>query len=426
MGDLMKKLFLFIFSFLCLFLVNIKAQYYTGVENTSLKNETTINETTLKEENKTEKETENNNSENSSQVDLAKNAKSAILIEVSTGKILYSKDKDAKRSPASMTKIMTLLLAMEQIEKGNIKLDDMVRISKNASSMGGTQIFVEEGSSVKVETLLKGIGIASANDAAVAMAEYIGGTEENFVKMMNDRAKELGCKNTNFKNPHGLDEDGHYTTAYDLSLIAKELVKYPLALKITSTYEDYIEVSGENHWLVNTNTLVRFYNGIDGLKTGYTDNAKYCLTATMEKNNMRLLSIVMGEDEKEKRNEDTISMMEYGFSMYGSQLILSKDKFSETMVIDNAYNREVKYYLDKDVSIIADKNAKDVKYDIKKEFYDVKAPIKKNDKIGKLTLTYDGNTYEYDLIVKEDIKKASFMKVFSNLLSDIISGVKLK
>ncbi len=421
MGDLMKKLFLFIFSFLCLFLITIKAQYYTGDENVNSNiDNNTMNDVTYENNDKTD------NKNTTNQVDLAKNAASAILIEVSTGKILYSKDKDAKRSPASMTKIMTLLLAMEQIEKGNIKLDDMVRISKNAASMGGTQIFVEEGSSVKVETLLKGIGIASANDAAVAMAEYIGGTEENFVKMMNDKAKELGCKNTNFKNPHGLDEEGHYTTAYDLSLIARELVKYPLALKITSTYEDYIEVSGENHWLVNTNTLVRFYSGIDGLKTGYTDNAKYCLTATMEKNNMRLLSIVMGESEKEKRNEDTISMMEYGFSMYGSQNILNKDKFVETMVIDNAYNREVKYYLDKDVNIIADKNAKEIKYDIKKEFYNVKAPLKKNDKIGKLILTYDGNTYEYDLIVKEDIKESSFMKVFSNLLSDIISGVKLK
>ena len=421
MGDLMKKLFLFIFSFLCLFLITIKAQYYTGDENVNSNiDNNTMNDVTYENNDKTD------NKNTTNQVDLAKNAASAILIEVSTGKILYSKDKDAKRSPASMTKIMTLLLAMEQIEKGNIKLDDMVRISKNAASMGGTQIFVEEGSSVKVETLLKGIGIASANDAAVAMAEYIGGTEENFVKMMNDKAKELGCKNTNFKNPHGLDEEGHYTTAYDLSLIARELVKYPLALKITSTYEDYIEVSGENHWLVNTNTLVRFYSGIDGLKTGYTDNAKYCLTATMEKKNMRLLSIVMGESEKEKRNEDTISMMEYGFSMYGSQNILNKDKFVETMVIDNAYNREVKYYLDKDVNIIADKNAKEIKYDIKKEFYNVKAPLKKNDKIGKLILTYDGNTYEYDLIVKEDIKESSFMKVFSNLLSDIISGVKLK
>ena len=360
------------------------------------------------------------------EIDLAKNAKSAILVETTTGKIIYEKNKDEKRSPASMTKMMTLLLTMESLENGNIKLEDEVNISKNASSMGGTQIFIEEGSKVKLETLIKGIGIASANDAAVAVAEYVGGTLDNFVKMMNDKAKELGCKNTSFKNPHGLDEEGHYTTAYDLSLVARELLKYPYVLKITSTYEDYIEVSGENHWLVNTNKLIRFYSGIDGLKTGYTDKALYCLTATMEKNNMRLVSIVMGEDSKESRNTDTISMMEYGFSMYGSESIIKKDKFEESMIIDNAMNREVKYYLDKDVNIIVNKNVKDVKYDIEKELYDVKAPLKKNEKVGNLKLKYDGKTYNYDLIVKEDIKKNSYFKVFNNLLSDIISGVRLK
>ncbi len=360
------------------------------------------------------------------EIDLAKNAKSAILVETTTGKIIYEKNKDEKRSPASMTKMMTLLLTMESLENGNIKLEDEVNISKNASSMGGTQIFIEEGSKVKLETLIKGIGIASANDAAVAVAEYVGGTLDNFVKMMNDKAKELGCKNTSFKNPHGLDEEGHYTTAYDLSLVARELLKYPYVLKITSTYEDYIEVSGENHWLVNTNKLIRFYSGIDGLKTGYTDKALYCLTATMEKNSMRLVSIVMGEDSKESRNTDTISMMEYGFSMYGSESIIKKDKFEESMIIDNAMNREVKYYLDKDVNIIVNKNVKDVKYDIEKELYDVKAPLKKNEKVGNLKLKYDGKTYNYDLIVKEDIKKNSYFKVFNNLLSDIISGVRLK
>ena len=361
-----------------------------------------------------------------SEIDLAKNAKSAILVESSTGKIIYEKNKDEKRSPASMTKIMTLLLTMEKLEDETISLDDKVRVSKNAASMGGTQIFIEEGSLVDVRTLLKGIGIASANDAAVALAEYIGGTEENFVNMMNEKAKGLGCKNTNFKNPHGLDEDEHYTTAYDLSLIARELIKYPLALKITSTYEDYIEVSGENHWLVNTNKLIRFYAGMDGLKTGYTSKAGYCLTATMEKNNMRLLSVVMGEDDKDKRTSDTISMMEYGFSMYGSKTIIDKNKYEKTMIIDNAYDKEVKYYLKDDVNLIVNKNVKDVNYSINEYLYSLKAPLKKNDKVGELEVKYENNTYNYDLIVKEDIKKVSYMKTISNLLKDIMSGVKFK
>lgn len=359
-------------------------------------------------------------------VDLAKNSKTAILIENTTGKILYERNSNEKRSPASMTKIMTLLLAMESLEKGNITLKDKVNISKNASSMGGTQIFVEENTQVDVETLLKGIGIASANDAAVAMAEYIGGTKENFVDMMNKRAKELGCKNTSFKNPHGLDEEGHYTTAYDMSLMAKELIKYPLALKITSTYEDYIDVSGENHWLVNTNKLVRFYSGIDGLKTGYTDKAGYCLTATMEKNNMRLISVVMGSDTKDNRSTDTISMMEYGFSMYGSEIIIKSNEFEESMVVENADYREIKYYLEEDIKLIVDKNTRDVDYHIEKEIYDVKAPLKKNDVVGILKLKYKDNTYKYNLIVKEDIKKASYLKVFSNFMKDIISGVRIK
>lgn len=361
---------------------------------------------------------------NAETLDLAKNAKTAILVETSTGKILYDKEKDTKRSPASMTKIMTLLLAMEALEDGRINLQDKVHVSKNASGMGGTQIFVEEGSEVSVETLLKGIGIASANDAAVAIAEYIGGTEENFVQMMNEKAKSLGCKNTSFKNPHGLDEKDHYTTAYDLSLIARELIKYPYALKITSTYEDYIKVSGENHWLVNTNKLIRFYAGIDGLKTGYTDNAGYCLTATMEKNNMRLLTIVMGENTKDNRTSDTISMLEYGFANYGSEKVIDKNKFEETLIIDNAYNREVKYYLNDDVKLIANKSTKNVNYKIEKELYNLKAPLKKNTKVGVLKLKYDDKVYNYDLIIKEDVKKVTFMKLFNDLLSDIISGVK--
>ena len=384
MGDLMKKLFLFI----CLFLLFTKV--------------------------------------NAEIVDLAPHAKTAILVENTTGKILYEKGKDTKMSPASMTKIMTLLLTMEALESGKITLDDKVTISKKASGMGGTQIFVKEGSKVDVLTLIKGIAIASANDAAVAIAEYIGGTLDSFVAMMNEKANKLGCNNTSFKNPHGLDEKDHYTTAYDLSLIARELLKYPFALKITSTYEDYIKVSGENHWLVNTNKLIRFYTGIDGLKTGYTDNAGYCLTATMEKNNMRLISIVMKEDSKENRNNDTISMLEYGFANYGSENVLNKNKFKESMIIDNAYNRKVNYYLNSDVNIITNKGKKNVNYTIDKVLYNVKAPLKKNDKVGVIKLRYDGKVYNYDLIVKENVKRVTFGKLFNNIFYDIVSGFSFK
>lgn len=355
-------------------------------------------------------------------LNLAPNAQSAILIEQSTKKILYEKDMHTKRSPASMTKIMTLLLTMEAIESEKITYDTIVTVSKNASDMGGTQIFLEYGSNVDVLTLIKGISIASANDAAVAIAEKIAGSEENFVNMMNNKAKELGCKNTNFKNPHGLDEENHYTTAYDLSLIAIELLKHKEILKFTSTYEDYINVSGENHWLVNTNKLVRFYEGIDGLKTGYTDNAKYCLTATMKRNNMRLISIVMKEDTKENRNADTISMMEYGFSQYGVSTILNTEDVIGEINIDNSKNKIVKYYLKDDVNIITTKDNRNIDYKIDKEIYEIKAPIKKNNKIGELVLTYDNKKITYDLIVKENIDKSSFIDSLLHILKNIISG----
>ena len=356
------------------------------------------------------------------EVDLAKNAQSAILVETSTGEILYEKNIHEKRSPASMTKIMTLLLTMEAIEKEVITYDTIVTVSKRASDMGGTEIFLEYGSNVDVLTLIKGISIASANDAAVALAEKIGGSLENFVNMMNEKAKELGCTNTNFKNPHGLDEEEHYTTAYDLSLISRELIKHKDILKFTSTYEDYINVSGENHWLVNTNKLVRFYEGIDGLKTGYTNNAMYCLTATMKRNDMRLISIVMKEDTKENRNQDTINMMEYGFSQYGITTILNNDEKIGSINIDNSKNKIVDYYLEEDVNIITTKGNKNIDYKIDKEIFEVKAPLEKNTKIGKLVLTYNNNKYNYDLVVKDKIKKASFIDSLSYIFKNIISG----
>ena len=355
-------------------------------------------------------------------IGLAKNSETAILIEASTGKILFEKEKDKKMAPASMTKIMTMLLAMEAIENGKLNLDDDVLISKRAQSMGGTQIYVEAGSNVKVHDLLKGIGIASANDAAVAIAEKIGGTVENFVNIMNERARELGCKNTTFKNPHGLDEDGHLTTAYDMALMAKELVKHELAIKISSTFDEYITVSGENHWLVNTNKLVKFYKGIDGLKTGYTDKAGYCVTATMNKNNMRLISVVMKSNTKDNRSSDTIGMMEYGYSMYGSETILNKKDYSGTINIKGSEKRNYNYYLDNDIKIIVDKDRKDIKYTTEVKLNDIKAPIEKGSKVGELILKYDNNTYTYDLVIHDEVKKATYFKIFFTNLKDVVTG----
>lgn len=350
-------------------------------------------------------------------------SESGIIMEASTGKILFDKNMDEQKSPASMTKIMTMLLTVEAIESGKISLEDEVNISANASKMGGSQVYLEENSTATVDMLLKSIAIGSANDASVAVAEKIGGTESNFVNMMNKRAKELGAVNTTFKNPHGLDEEGHLTTAHDLALIARELIKHEEILKLTSTYETTItHKNGKSLWLVNTNKLIKFYNGLDGLKTGFTDNAGYCLTGTMLRNDMRLITVTMKAPTKEDRNTDTINLMEYAYSMYYKSTLIKKDKKIGDMFIDNAKKRKVSYYLKEDASVILDKDVRNIKYNYSVKLNNVKAPLKKNDVVGTLTLHLNNQDINYNLIVKENIKKSNYFVRLSNYLKDIING----
>jgi D-alanyl-D-alanine carboxypeptidase (penicillin-binding protein 5/6) len=350
-------------------------------------------------------------------------SESGIIMEASTGKILFDKNMDEQKSPASMTKIMTMLLTVEAIESGKISLEDEVNISANASKMGGSQVYLEENSTATVEMLLKSIAIGSANDASVAVAEKIGGTESNFVNMMNKRAKELGAVNTTFKNPHGLDEEGHLTTAHDLALIARELIKHKEILKLTSTYETTItHKNGKSLWLVNTNKLIKFYNGLDGLKTGFTDNAGYCLTGTMLRNDMRLITVTMKAPTKEDRNTDTINLMEYAYSMYYKSTLIKKDKKIGDMFIDNAKKRKVSYYLKEDASVILDKDVRNIKYNYSVKLNSVKAPLKKNDVVGTLTLHLNNQDINYNLIVKENIKKSNYFVRLNNYLKDIING----
>lgn len=350
-------------------------------------------------------------------------SESGIIMEASTGKILFDKNMDEQKSHASMTKIMTMLLTVEAIESGIISLEDEVNISANASKMGGSQVYLEENSTATVEMLLKSIAIGSANDASVAVAEKIGGTESNFVNMMNKRAKELGAVNTTFKNPHGLDEEGHLTTAHDLALIARELIKHEEILKLTSTYETTItHKNGKSLWLVNTNKLIKFYNGLDGLKTGFTDNAGYCLTGTMLRNDMRLITVTMKAPTKEDRNTDTINLMEYAYSMYYKSTLIKKDKKIGDMFIDNAKKRKISYYLKEDASVILDKDVRNIKYNYSVKLNNVKAPLKKNDVVGTLTLHLNNQDINYNLIVKENIKKSNYFVRLNNYLKDIING----
>lgn len=253
-------------------------------------------------------------------------ARSAILMEVSTGKIIYEKNSNEKFAPASVTKVMTMLLTMEHIDSGKIKFDDKVTVSENAKKMGGSSMLLDTGEVRTVEDLIKGIGIASGNDAAVAMAEYLGGSESNFVDMMNDRAKELGMVNTTFKNCTGLPVDGHISTAYDISIMSRELLKHPDILKYTSTYMETISEGRKTPIeLVNHNKLVRFFQGCDGLKTGFTNEAKYCISATAVKDGVRVLSVIMGAPTYKIRNRDASMLMNYGFSKFESKKLCDKD-----------------------------------------------------------------------------------------------------
>ena len=357
-------------------------------------------------------------------VDLAPNATSAIIIEASTGTIIYNKNEHEKLAPASMTKMMGLLLIMEQIEKGNLKWDEKVTASANASSMGGSQIFLETGEQMTVEELVKGISIASGNDAMVAMAERIAGTEEAFVELMNKKASELGLKNTNFKNCTGLDTENHYSSANDMALIAKELVKHDKILEFSGTYEDYIrEGTDKSFWLVNTNKLVRFYQGVDGLKTGYTTTAGYCLTATAKKDGMRIITVVMNEPDSATRNSETTAMLDYGFNMYGMEQLLNKDNVLGKIKVDLGEKEYVEVVPKEEVNILNNKNSnkRNVTYNV--ELNNVKAPIAVGDTVGKINVIENNKTImTVDVTVKEDVDKANIFISYLRNLKNIVSG----
>ena len=355
------------------------------------------------------------------ETDLAPTAKSAILIEKSTGKVLFEKNSKEKLPPASMTKLASMLIVMEEIDKGNLKLTDQVTISENAAKMGGSQIFINAGESYSVSDLLKGVAIASGNDAVVALAEKVSGTEEDFVKLVNKRLKEIGAHDTNFVNAHGLDNENHYSTAYDMALIAKELLKHEDILKFTSIYEEYLEKNdGSKTWLVNTNKLVRFYPGVDGLKTGFTSNAGYCLTATAKKNNFRLISVVMGENTSENRSSDTVKMLNYGFNTYKLNTIKTNEESLGKVKVEKGKIYFTELTLLNDATELIKNTDKIEKYLFKLNINKIKAPVKRGDIVGKAeVIDKKGNIIdELDVTVKQNIKKA-------NLLDYIQRNIKI-
>lgn len=357
--------------------------------------------------------------------DFAPNGKSAILVDNLSGKVLYEKNADEKLAPASMTKLASMLMVMEAIDNGNLKFEDKVTISEEAANMGGSQVFLQAGEVYTVHDLLKSVAIASGNDAVVALAEKIGGSQSGFVDMVNKRLKEIGATNTNFVNAHGLDAEGHYSTARDMSIIARELLKHPKILEFTSIYEEYLEKNdGSRIWLVNTNKLVRFYDGVDGLKTGFTGTAGYCLTATAKKDNFRLISVVMGEDTSENRSSDTVKMLNYGFNTFKINIIKTKGESLGKVRVEKGKQDSANIVLLNDATEILKNTDPVTEYKFNLKVNKIKAPVKVGDIVGTAEIVdSEGNIIdEVDVTVEKTIKKANILDYMLRNLKTIGFG----
>ena len=361
-------------------------------------------------------------------LELATTAKEGIIIETTTGKIIFEKNSHEKTAPASMTKIMTLLLTFEKLDSGQISLDDMVHISEQAAGMGGSQMFLEANTSIRLEEIIKGVAIASANDGAVALAEYIGGSVENFVEMMNEKATELGLENTHFVNPHGLDAENHYSSAYDMAIMALNLIKHEDVLKYTSIYEDYFnKPDGSRTWLVNTNKLIRFYNGVDGLKTGYTKNAGYCLTATAKKDNLRYITVLMGSPTLNDRSKETTEMLNYAFNSFKLNTIIDENSPLGKAKVEKGEKDFVDVVVKGTVAELVEINSKIDEYTYNLKINKITAPVKKGDVVGKVEIMDNEGLIvkEEDITVASDVNKATYFQTLLKNFKTIISGKEL-
>lgn len=350
-----------------------------------------------------------------------KNVKAAILMEVSTGKVLYEQNPDEQLSIASVTKIMTMLLIMERIDAGALALDDIVTASDNAQSYGGSTMFLEAGERFTVSDMLKGIAVASANDGCAAMAEHISGSESAFVELMNKRADELGMSNTHFANTNGLDADGHYSTARDVAVMSRELIKHPKIFDYTTIWTDSLRDG--KFALANTNKLVRFYNGATGLKTGSTSKAGCCLSATAQRDGMELIAVVLGAPDTKTRFSTARELLDYGFAGYSVKKELEKGEPVGKVQVYKGTSTEVgvavkdgySYLVSKVEPITAEKTVK-----IQDK---VTAPVNMGDKLGEICFkTSDGNETVIDIIATEDVEKKGVYLIFLDILHEFIEG----
>lgn len=347
-------------------------------------------------------------------LDLELSGKSLILIEQNTGEVLYQSNKDEVLPPASMTKMMTLLLVAEAIDVGKITVDDTVIISEYASSMGGSQVFLEQGEEMTVDDLLKAVAISSANDASVALAEFSYGSEQVFVQAMNEKVEKLGLENTLFQNTTGLPSENHYSSAHDMAMIARALLKYDFITEYTSIYEDYLRKGTDDEfWLVNTNRLVKFYPGVDGLKTGFTQEAKYCLTATAVKNDMRLIAVVMGAETPKERNGTIAKLLDYGYAQFHHEKIYDQGETITNINVLKGKTDSASVVTNDPVSILTKKGTDLSQIETKITLDDqIVAPIGAGDVVGHLSVYLNSELInEFDLVINQTVEKANLWQL---------------
>lgn len=353
--------------------------------------------------------------------DLGLNAKSAILMEESTGNILYESNPDERLPIASVTKVMTMLLIMEAVDSGKISLDDMVTVSENAMSYGGSTMFLETGEQLTVNDMLKGIAVASANDGCVAMAEHLAGSESAFVDMMNKRAKELGMENTHFMNTNGLDEDDHYSSARDVAIMSRELMKHETIFNYTSIWMDTLR--GGKFQLANTNKLIRFYDGANGLKTGSTSKALCCLSAAAKRNDMQLIAVVLGAPTSAERFASAKSLLDYGFANYAVNTQITAGDEVQKITVEKGVDKEVGVVAGDSCSTLVKKGQED---NITKEIKideTITAPIEAGQKIGTMTISRDGEVIaDIDLNASSAVEKKGIGLIIKDFFATIFFG----
>ena len=353
--------------------------------------------------------------------DLGLNAKSAILMEEATGNILYESNPDERLPIASVTKVMTMLLIMEAVDSGKISLDDMVTVSENAMSYGGSTMFLETGEQLTVNDMLKGIAVASANDGCVAMAEHLAGSESAFVDMMNEKAKELGMENTHFMNTNGLDEDDHYSSARDVAIMSRELMKHETIFNYTSIWMDTLR--GGKFQLANTNKLIRFYDGANGLKTGSTSKALCCLSAAAKRNDMQLIAVVLGAPTSAERFASAKSLLDYGFANYEVNTQITAGDEVQKIAVEKGVDKEVGVVAGDSCSTLVKKGQED---NITKEIKideTITAPIEAGQKIGTMTISRDGEVIaDIDLNASSAVEKKGIGLIIKDFFATIFFG----